>query len=79
MSLNSSTKNPLNENINKENKAFIQSLPSNHLNLNKSRSGMIASKADPIEMKIQDASVTINPHAKDGGVTSAIELQDVNF
>jgi hypothetical protein len=39
---------------------------------------MIASKGNPIEMKIQDASVTINPHAADGG-TSAIRIEDVNF
>ena len=65
MSLNSSSKNPLNVNINKENKALIQSLPrvENQVNLNKSKSGLIKSKVNPIiEMKIQDASVTINPN-----------------
>ena len=55
----------MNVNINKENKALIKSLPrvENQVNLNKSKSGLIKSKVNPIiEMKIQDASVTINPN-----------------
>lgn len=41
---------------------------------------MIKSKVNPIiEMKIQDASVTINPNATDGGGNRPIGLDEVNI
>lgn len=41
---------------------------------------MIASgKGNPIEMRIEDASVTINPNAGHGGVTNGIALDDVQI
>ena len=82
LSLNSSSKNPLKVNINKENKALIQSLPrvpkvDEKSSLNKSKSGLIKSKVNPImEMRIQDASVTINPHADGEG---PIGIDEVNI